>query len=43
MKRLTYRVNTGINDVVLTDKKSVDECLEWGNIVIFVYHVSKDG
>ena len=33
MKRLTYRVNTGINDVVLTDKKSVDECLEWGNVL----------
>ena len=33
MERLTYRVNTGINDVVLTDKKSVDECLEWGDVL----------
>lgn len=33
MERLTYRVNTGIQDVVLTDGKSVEECLEWKNVL----------
>lgn len=33
MERLTYRVNTGIQDVVLTDSKSVEECLEWENVL----------
>ena len=33
MKRLTYYVNTGIQDVTLTDGKSVEECLEWKNIL----------
>ena len=33
MERLTYSVNTGIQDVVLTDGKSVEECLEWKNVL----------
>lgn len=33
MKRLTYRVNTGIQDVVLTDGKSVEECLKWKDVL----------
>lgn len=33
MKRLTYRVNTGIQDVVLTNYKSVEECLKWKDVL----------
>lgn len=33
MKRLTYYVNTGIQDIVLTDGKSIEECLEWKDVL----------